>query len=47
MKSNDAQSSGDISGFSNRANKARGFGAGAKKGGKKRPGKSVRAGRRG
>ncbi|RPB29868.1 Ebp2-domain-containing protein [Terfezia boudieri ATCC MYA-4762] len=45
-KSNDAQSSGDISGFSNRANKARGFGAGAKKGMKKRPGKSVRAGRR-
>ncbi|KAF8451815.1 eukaryotic rRNA processing protein EBP2-domain-containing protein [Terfezia claveryi] len=45
-KSNDAQSSGDISGFSNRANKARGFGAGAKKGAKKRPGKSVRAGRR-
>jgi len=46
-KSNNAQSSGDISGFSNRANKARGFGTRATKMGKKRPGKSVRAGRRG
>lgn len=49
-KSNDAASSGDVSGFSSRANKARAFGAQARGGGaagkKKRPGKTVRAGRR-
>ena len=46
-KSNDAVSSADITGFSSKANKARQFGSRAKAGvKKKRPGKSVRQGRR-
>lgn len=50
-KSNDAASAGDLSGFSNKANKARfgnrnSVGKSGAKGGKKRPGKSVRAARR-
>ncbi|KAF8469212.1 eukaryotic rRNA processing protein EBP2-domain-containing protein [Kalaharituber pfeilii] len=42
-KSNDAMSSADITGFSVKANKAKGFSGGGKK---KRPGKSVRKARR-
>lgn len=50
-KSNDAMSSADITGFSSRANKAKQFGNRARTGAKtgvkkKRPGKSVRQGRR-
>lgn len=48
LKKNDALSSGDVSGFSSKANKARSFGVGARSGKTKakRPGKNVRQAKR-